>query len=150
MCALVCILHTKTSQSLARDFKLSLWQVLMVERRGRWEKVSNLVTSENQGKKLVMITFIDEPGCCGIKDPAGFWVFLTCGYMIIYRFSPLCSPGATGLSFASVCWVGSTPFLEAWFSTKHLAHFPQSLPLQREVMTDQISMEIKILPSSTE
>lgn len=150
MCASVCILHTKTYQSLARDHKLSLWQVLMAERKGWWEKGSNLVTSENQRMKLAMITFIGEPGCCGIKDPAGFWDCLACGYVIIYRFSPLCSPGATSLSFASACWVGSTPFLEAWFSTKHLAHFPQSLPLQGKVMTDQISKEIKILPSSTE
>lgn len=97
-----------------------------------------------------MITFTGEPGCCGLRDPAGSWDFLAYGYTIIYRFSPLYSPGATGLSFASVCWVGSTSFLEAWFSTKHLAHFPQSFPLQGEVMINQISMEIKILPSLIE
>ena len=100
-------------------------------------------------KKLTMITFTGEPGCSGVRDPAGSWDFLAYGYTIIHRFSLLCSPGATGLSFASVCWVGSTSFLEAWFSTKHLAHFPQSLPLRGEVMINQISMEIKILPSLT-
>lgn len=70
-----------------------------------------------------MIIFIDELGCCGIKDLVGFWVFLICGYMIIYRFFFFCLLGVIGLFFVLVCWVGFIFFLEVWFFIKYLVYF---------------------------